>query len=359
MKKILATLLVAVMVLSLVPMMAFAATPSVYTIESFPYAGMTDVDNDGAAYLYYNGILDKYNVKEKSGDEITAEPVFSAVWTAYYDETEATVPTSVGVGETVVFPILTEDVGTVNVYVSWDVSALKFDGVYGDYTPNYKDLDEETGKAQINGLTTGATDVTGAFIGVKFTVLDSKKGATDGTGTTKISFTQDPINATENRAQVAATVGVSEMTVNVSGLTPGSDPEPSEKTDMTADDLGSESAPIAAPASKLDASGFTTDAASNPVVSGDGADVTTADKYSCVFATITVGEDKNAPAAIGMVLIDAEGAATFYEAKNAVDGKFGIAFFGTETTLGLYKAAPAVKLSDGTLVYDADNAAAL
>ncbi len=365
MKKILATLLVATMLLSCISFVGFAADVSVNTISKFQFDDMTTTKkgknvnyNDDFVNAYY----DYYSEIAEWDDETDnwASPILCFLDENCVENNETSgTPITVTPDDVVLFPIYAKNVQTTTVDIAWDTDYLTFVDVGGEYSPGVKDgtLNQSAGTATVACITSLANDIDGLGLYVIFNIKEGAKGDKDGNATTAITMAFNPVNKTVSRVDPAATpaLGTSSMSVSLTGLEKVA--EPVEDVYMTETEV-KEAATSATAVSKADyASNW---AGSMTIVSGDDKDVTDAEAYSAVFATIAVPTGKKVDAR-GFVLIDAEGNETFYAADASTitaAGQFGMAFFGTKDSLGKYSYAPAAKV-DGKVVYDASKKAAL
>ena len=314
MKKILATLLVATMLLSCMTFVSFAANYTVTTIANFPYADMApggagdDLDEVGT--YYYDYILDKYGVKEKNGDDITTEELFAALWSKYYDEADDVVlPTATKVGELVMLPILVENMGTVTVNIDWDPAFLTYAGFAGEYSAAVKGLDEVNGAVNFNGINMDAEDITGVWGAVFFTVNDAE-GDADGLATTDVTYT---VEEAKSCGGTNATVVNNKCTFALKGLKPGAPV-------VTKPSLADE-ATIAAIEDT-----FTAFVPSGALVEGLEGDA-----FAAVFGTFDAAAYAEKVVDYGFYYV--AGSTELRNADKSVktdDGKFGCIFYGTK-----------------------------
>ncbi len=357
MKKILATLLVATMLLSCLTFVGFAATADVYTVAkpTFNYTefNTTTTTIPGIGTFEINASYkDSYtqNYYETIGALNPENPRYKTMVSLFNKEAVAAPANEYTTGDYVALPIYIGGDGVADFNVSFNCNSDYFEyATVKLINTNFTAQMGPTG--EYGGMT--SSNQTGLLAVAYFAVKDTAKAQkADGTATANVGFT---LNNASHTSGTAATASVTTMTVDLSGLDYDA---PAEDVYMTENEV-KEAATADIAVSKA---AYSSDWAPNnmTVVSGDEKDVTVAEAYSAVFATIAVPTGKKVDAR-GFVLIDAEGNATFYAAKESAinaAGQFGMAFFGTEASLGKYQYAPAAKV-DGNVVYDANAAEAL
>ncbi len=365
MKKILATLLVATMLLSCLTFVGFADDKALFTSATYPFntqITVTETEDEFGdpitAYSFATPLETKWYAAMRafaSAGAYTTTDFDKAMNKAYQGKGEAP-ELVVTKKQLVAFPIYAFDAGirTINATFTIDDSLLTpmpaNDKTFGTQTIN-------DGKLNLVYANDAAES---GFIGnVYFVVNEDAVGDSTGAAVAKIIM-----NATGNDYRGDAgkyNITYETMSISLTGLTLGADPEPEEPEDVTEDDVAKDAAPIVVPQKGGYAVGdwaSETFAAANLQDNVSDEEKAAAEKYSCAFATVDL-TNKNYDK-VGMALIAEDGSGVrFFEAqKVAANGAYGIVFFGTEKVLGWYKVAPAVML-DGKIIYDETNVSEL
>ena len=146
------------------------------------------------------------------------------------------------------------------------------------------------------------------------------------------------------------------MTVNLSGLQPGEaggdSGDDNTDVEITEDTIDTGVVALSGDATNFDKNTFFA-GYDVEVGKADDADISATDAYSCMFATVP-GADAAEIAEYGITLKNSDNFYRYYPSKNAVEGKFGIFFYGPKDILAKYKAYVYVKYTNGDIVYSAN-----
>lgn len=353
MKKILATLLVATMLLSCLTFVGFAADVEVYTLSAFDFAdlsytpaGRVNVFNDPFASAYYD------YVSTKIAYPYSASAFMASLDTALYGGSH-TVETLTK-DEYVIVPIYVKGASSLTVYVTYDEDVFTPDiSNQIKFNVNASGSVGIVDNSVVFNLATGSLgDQTGFFGAVPFQVKSDAVGDKDGNATATFSLTFANDGKVANKAETLGSLGLATtMSVSLTGLEKGAE-EDKEDTVIAQEDVNAMTAAATERVTIAENSNLE-DILGDKVQSLNGdTDISKATAYKAVFATINLTDKITEGVEFGFVLRDKNGvgADRFFKATAQYGGKYGVAFFGTPEVLGWYEAIPAVKVNGQLLL---------
>ena len=334
MKKLLATLIVAVMLISCVSVVSFAAGSTITTIAAYPYAALgTVVDEeltDDIGLYYYENFRGITGLSSKNAK---ATEIYGLLATGIADDESATIPASVG--DYVFFPLTVSEVGSFSVNVTWDATYLTYVGCTDDYNGQVKDV--TTNSLNFNGFNSAGENVNGILGALLFSVNTTAEGDEKGEASTAISFTIDEVKGMGN---VDASIVTGTMTAKIKGLVPGST-TPTKPEKVTGDDDTTAGAvTIGDAVTMADVSGFTAAAGDDAtllagkanVINNDGDPALYDGTYQIFFGKNDFSGVSTAPAKVGLALYEDGNFKGLYEAQSIISDKWGILFYGLNSS---------------------------
>jgi len=338
MKKILAALLVATMIMSCMTFVSFAATAEVYTIAEYPYAAMSTFDE--SVWDAMDPVATKYlanfrTITGKTPPQANQTPIYSvlnATNTYFNNGTGAmgTMPAAATPNDIVVIPVYASAPGAPAVAVKATYDAKYLTPVENATISGSAVCEVKDGAFTVSSL--NANPVSGMHFALYFTINAAAVGDASGNATTTVK-----LNVVENANY---TIGNQETAVKLTGLVAGVE----ESNDMTAADY--------AAIEGINTGIITADkAALNEFLKGfDNATAVDTDanidSYVALFAN--VGEYDNV-AEVGFSYKTTTGK-TGYAAIDPVDGKIGGIFYGLSTALEGLEVTLVVKLTNETVL---------
>lgn len=335
MKKILATLLVASMLLSCMAVVSFAADIEVYTEAKYPYAQMGKFDmytwsRDPVGTAYQNNFVPVTGIMPPN-----STPIFGALVNA--QGTDAAIPETATDKDMIVFPIYGKTLTSLTINVKYDTAVLE-----PNYsvlaTANMKMLSDDNGMVKLQASSGTAGDVTGLYAMIMFKVKQGLTGDAEGKMTTDITLIPDGAIIANGKEVPGAVGEVSKMTVYLSGLEKGTAVADPEVTEETKEVLGT---------AYSVKGGCTADSfAEIPTDRIVAVDTYSWDKYGVYqiyFGSVPAGYAFNEDTdEIGMKFTVNGEDRGYKAAKSIIDGKFGILIFGMGDH-SVVEAAPYIK----------------
>lgn len=339
MKKLLATLLVAAMLLSCMSLIVLADAPSFYTDAKFAASSafVTYTEKKGAVKSYddaFGGAFYDYvagAVNYPVGTAVSTDSLFNAMWMACdYDDSDTeyidnftSYPYASKPGEYVAVPIYANNVCAYKVEAQYDTDYLTLvDCTCGTFNPAIATTND--------GVATPLSGYIGMFV---FTV-NSATGDEDGKATTNVVLNLT-LCADPDTNSLLDSKGNLTCAIDLAGLTPSASTKPAKVTGD--DDTAAGAVTVSDAVVLADTSAFTAAAGDDAallaskanVVNNDGDPTLYDGTYQIFFGKNNFSGVSTAPDKVGLALYEGTTLKGLYEAQSfSADGKWGILFFG-------------------------------
>lgn len=342
MKKLLATLIVATMLISCMSLIVFADAPSFYTDAKFAASSafVTYTEKKGAVKsydddfgaAYYDYVSNALNYP--AGTAVATDSLFNAMWMACdYDDSDVefidnftSFPYASKPGEYVAVPIYANNVCAYKVTASYDTDYLTL-------------VDITCGTANVAEALTndGVANPLNGFIGMfVFTVKDAT-GDAEGKATTNVTLNL-ALCADPDTNSLLGSVGNLTCAIDLAGLTASGGTKPEKVTGD--DDTTTGAVTIGGAVTMADVSGFTAAAGDDAallagkanVVNNDGDPALYDGTYNIFFGKNDFSGVTTAPDKVGLALYEDGNFKGLYEAQKIINDKWGILFYGLNSS---------------------------